>query len=85
MDKIEEVVGQEIIPQVVAIDVVTTERIEKRGDRDFKIVTEEIPVYTEIEKESLKNSLIGEITAKQEQKRILELEIEALTQKYHSI
>lgn len=76
MDKIEE---------VVAIDVVTTERIEKRGERDFKIVTEEIPVYTEEESLILKNSLLGQITAKQEQKRILELEIEALTQKYHSI
>ena len=84
MDKIEEVVP-EMKEEVVAIDVVTTERIEKRGERDFKIITEEIPVYTEDERSLLKNSLIGELSTKQEQKRALELEIEALTQKYHSI
>ena len=71
--------------EVVAIDVVTTERIEKRGERDFKIITEEIPVYTDEEREVLKNSLLGEISTKQEQRRTLELEIEVLTQKYNSI
>ena len=77
---------EEIIPkEIVAIDVVTTERIEKRGERDFKIITEEIPVYTDDEREVLKNSLLGEISTKQEQKRTLELEIEGLTQKYNSI
>lgn len=67
------------------LEITTESKVEVIKGREYDVETIKRPRYTEEESNILKNSLLGEISTKQEQRRALELEIEVLTKKYNSI